>query len=368
MLNSGHRNRYALDVTGINPDNLVCELHVILDTPRIRVVSPIYGAYFSDSLKIWDNADGRQLVKGVDFRPEEFSQAGFLETALDVYQLISILNPLVSKDIRVHRQILGGHWASDTDINARAFQAAANDVRPVHFDDIAGFPEEVRAAWHDHSAGDVLNWGALIAAVDRLRNTVNIGNTHAFQTLINYVDQSIRDAQKIFEEKNLPAVNLPNGFIDERGLSMSAVFYMLTMNAVPKIMFFKPVRSEYICSNNTGIVYFELSTNIDCPNKLYTWRLEHRTTEDRDFEQTSGPMVSYDDGDIVEILINNYDAFHRQHFSIGVFNSDGKRISLIMGDVRAKDYSSQCELPDERFLTDGVFNPEIDLDHDTMVL
>lgn len=363
MIGHINRSRYALDITGVNPDNLVCENQVVLTAAAVRVVTPIYGAYFSDSLKLWD-VDDRQLIKGVDFKPLEFLQQGFMITGQDIYQFIAILDSTVKGPVRIHRQILGGQYTSDTDVAGQLYEQAANDLRPVHFGDIIGVPEEFPPAWHPHDAPDVMNWGALISAVDRLRSTVNMGNSYAFQTLINYIDNSIREAQKIFHEQSLPLSKLPTGIIDERALSMSAVLWLLSRKNPPSVLYLTPVRSSFSCENKTGVIYFEVTSTKACKRMDHYWQIEHRTTDDLDFEVIKGPLVNYSDGAILEIITNNYDAFHRKFFNVGIFNSAGQRIGLITGDTRAKDYMELelAPLPDRHFLTDGQFDPVIDLE------
>ena len=59
--------RYLLDPSGTNPDNLVRNEEHILSKNRIRAVVPIYGAFFSDSLVLFDKINKRRLNYGTDF-------------------------------------------------------------------------------------------------------------------------------------------------------------------------------------------------------------------------------------------------------------------------------------------------------------
>ena len=59
--------RYALDTTGVNPDNLVSgERHTLSDL-RNRIIAPVNGAFFTDGFTIKDTVTGRTLVRGTDY-------------------------------------------------------------------------------------------------------------------------------------------------------------------------------------------------------------------------------------------------------------------------------------------------------------
>lgn len=349
-------SRYALDKTGVNPDNLVCEDVVDIGTNAIRIISPRYGAYFSESLMVWDQ--GVRLTPGIDYKPEEFLLEESMLTAKEIVKFISIINPEVSSSLKIHRQVLGGNYQSNNDVAADLFEAAANDIRPVHYDDILGKPTEFNPAWHPHSAPSVFNWGALVAAVDRLSSTVNVGNTPSFQILIDYIDSSIRKAQKVFEDQHLPASESFDGFIDERGMSMSSILYIMATGKIPSVIFFQPVRSEYICNESTGVIYFEIFSTKECGNLKLNWEVIHFTTDELDFEYTKGPIMNYKTGAILEIMINNTIAFHEKYFEISITDQDGKRVSLMMGDVRASDYLKDKREVERSFVQNTVQTAE----------
>lgn len=347
--------RYSLDKTGLNPDNLVCEDVVDIGDKAVRIIAPRYGAFFSASLKVWDG--DRLLDIDVDYKPEEFLQEESMLTAQEIVRFIAIINPEVSSTIKVHRQVLGGNYASYNDVAGDAFEQAANDLRPVHFNDLLGVPEEWNPAWHTHSAPSVLDWGALVAAIDRLRGTVNIGNTASFQTLVDYIDKSIRIAKREFEEQHLAPDRVFDGFIDERGMSMSSILYMLTTNNIPSVIFLKPIRSEFVCGNQTGIVYLELFSNKPCKDMKLRWDVEHYSTDESDFLSTKGALDNYKSGSVLEIIINNELAFRSKYFEVSISIGD-KRVSLMMGKIRASDYVRDVAEVENSYLQEPVETAE----------
>ena len=44
--------RYPLDPTGVNPNNLVIGELAVLQTRPVRAITPIYGPFFSESVKV----------------------------------------------------------------------------------------------------------------------------------------------------------------------------------------------------------------------------------------------------------------------------------------------------------------------------
>ena len=103
--------RYALDPTGTNSDNRVIgEIHT-LTTRTIRAAAPLYGAYFTETLSVYDESTTRLLVRNVDYQCAELLQEATLRYGKEICLVVLIINPDVSNEIRLSYQVLGGDFS-----------------------------------------------------------------------------------------------------------------------------------------------------------------------------------------------------------------------------------------------------------------
>lgn len=185
--------RYALDVTGENPDNHVSgERHSLIpkaDLTDVRVFSPKYGPFFANHiLRIFDRANGRQLVRGQDFKVTDLLQDPTLKTGQDIGQFIVIINGQVSNEIEIHYQVLGGNYQNDATAVQHVFETFLNDVRPVDWANVSGKPLTYPPTAHLHLLEDVIGFGPLVVAIDNLRDAVLLNNTPMYEALIDWVN------------------------------------------------------------------------------------------------------------------------------------------------------------------------------------
>lgn len=185
--------RYALDVTGENPDNHVSgERHSLIpkaDLTDVRVFSPKYGPFFANHiLRIFDRANGRQLVRGQDFKVTDLLQDPALKTGQDIGQFIVITNGQVSNEVEIHYQVLGGNYQNDATAVQHVFETFLNDVRPVDWANVSGKPLTYPPTAHLHLLEDVIGFGPLVVAIDNLRDAVLLNNTPMYEALIDWVN------------------------------------------------------------------------------------------------------------------------------------------------------------------------------------
>lgn len=103
--------RYPEDYSGINPNNkIIDEVKPLLSDKRYRAAAPAYGPFFAESIIVHDNGNNRLLVRGVDYNCAELLQNASIKTGKEIYNLIIVDTNLVSSNIRMTYQILGGNW------------------------------------------------------------------------------------------------------------------------------------------------------------------------------------------------------------------------------------------------------------------
>lgn len=183
--------RYELDPTGTNPDNLVVrEPHSLIPKSNIqdvRVLCPLYGPFYAESIVILDAANGRALDPATDYKITDLLSNPTLEFAKEIGQFIVITNGTVSNEVEVSYQVLGGNYQNDASAVQNVFETFLNDTRPVDWSNISGKPSTYPPSLHLHLLQDIINFGPLVVAIDSLRQAKLLNNTPMFEALIDWI-------------------------------------------------------------------------------------------------------------------------------------------------------------------------------------
>lgn len=201
--------RYPLDVTGENPDNYVAaEPHSLVpksDLTDVRVIVPLYGPFFGDSVRIIDRANGRQLDRS-EYKITDLLQDPTLITGKEIGQFIVVTNGMVSNEVEIHYQVLGGNYQNDSSAIQHVYETFLNDYRPVDWTNISGKPLSYPPSLHIHLLEDVIGFGPLVTAIENLREAIILKNIPMYESLIDWVNQRTTDWSKI--------TNRPTSFKD----------------------------------------------------------------------------------------------------------------------------------------------------------
>lgn len=185
--------RYALDVTGTNLDNLVeNEVHS-LSTKAIRAVAPKYGPIFKSGLIIYDHGTDRLLKLGQDYSLAELLQDASLHYGKEIYQIILITNPNVSDKVRINYQALGGYYENDASGMISLYETAMSDNRSVDWVNVENKPVSYPPTLHNHLLHDLYGFEPVIAALERVRNAMILGDIPAFESIIETLQKHIND-------------------------------------------------------------------------------------------------------------------------------------------------------------------------------
>lgn len=279
--------RYSLDPTGVNSDNLIIgEIHT-LSTSRIRAVATTHGAFFTESLVIYDALDNRQLIRGVDYQCTELLQEATLKFGKEISMVIVITNQSVSGQVRINYQVLGGLYQNPAEAVKNAYENINLDA-PVNWIDIINKPTEYPPALHNHLLSDVYGFEALTIQLERIRNAILLSNQPALEAIVEWVkgyaatSSSVLDAVTADEISNLLVNNKAITF--ERLMQAAKELHFNTIMLMP---------SATSVDNGQTFTVNVVTTNIDDGTNLF-WAVDHITTDDTDFNTTSGfiPIVA----------------------------------------------------------------------------
>jgi len=182
--------RYPLDRTGTNRDNLILnEPHTLAPKARVtdvRVAAPIYGPMYSESVIVVDAITRRKLDKDIDYKLTDLLQTATLQFAKPVTQFVVIVNGTVSNEIELTYQCVGGNYQNDSTAVIHAYETFLNDARAVDWEDITGKPIEFPPGPHIHLLEDVIGWGPMLWALERVREAILLSNSSVFENFLEW--------------------------------------------------------------------------------------------------------------------------------------------------------------------------------------
>lgn len=179
--------RYPLDPTGVNPNNLVTGEIQTMPARTVRAVAPMYGAFFSDSLVVIDNATGVTLTSSQYYAAEMYSLPSY-EFGQEICSIVMITDPTVSSSISLQYQALGGAYqTAQTAIIQQIYNLNLDD-RPATWPAIIDKPDAFPPSAHLHDAGDLYGFEYVTNALDRIRAAILLGDDASHDAIYSYID------------------------------------------------------------------------------------------------------------------------------------------------------------------------------------
>jgi len=187
--------KYPLDPTGSSPTNLVTAEPCTLNGRNIRCIAPIYGAYYGNSMVIIDTATNKPLTAN-QWYPSQLCDMPTSEFGQAVYGIVVITDTTVSNAVTISYQAVGGDYSMNFDAIIQLINNLNLDNRPVSWPNILLKPAQYPPSEHLHDAGDIYGFEYLVHAIERLKNTIGLGDEVMVNMMYQYVNQVIADAAK----------------------------------------------------------------------------------------------------------------------------------------------------------------------------
>lgn len=180
--------KYPLDLTGMNPKNLVLNEPHQLPNGTNRAFVPNYGAFFARSLVIKDSS-GNALTPKVQYKAVQLYQEATEKTGLEVMTVIVITDESIESNITVTYQAIGGEFTYSVTGLRDMVDSLDLDNRPVIWGEIIGTPDNFTPAPHLHDAGDLYGFEYLTESIDSLRRAVQGGNESVLEHILDEIQQ-----------------------------------------------------------------------------------------------------------------------------------------------------------------------------------
>lgn len=187
--------RYPLDPTGTSPNNYVQgEEHTLLRR-KVRAVAPTYGAFFTESMQVYDVDNGRPLDKGIDYDTVELYELPTVQFGKEVHAVVLIKNENVGDNITLSYQVVGGEYSASASAIIHMIDTLALDNRPVDWGDLIAKPTEFEPSEHLHDAGDLYGFEYVTNALERVARAVVQGDHVSHDAIYRYIDQALAKIQ-----------------------------------------------------------------------------------------------------------------------------------------------------------------------------
>lgn len=268
-------NRYLEDLTGTSPNNKVVGDVYQLSAKDTRAVATRYGPFYGPSMVVYDDVNNVPLVRNKDY-----SLVGLLPELTDrtgkgVYDAILIVKKNMGNRVRLDYQVVGGNYNNQATTIAELTEALINDNRKVDWlTGIVGKPSQYPPALHGHWLQDVVGFGPVVAAIDRIANAITIGQAPIFNFLLSRIQGGTAASEEEVAE----------GIVADKYLTPATLKYALdrhnfnAMYLTPYVKLHKPGHE----------LEFTLTTNLPLAFDKMFWTIDLMNSETGYFEATQG--------------------------------------------------------------------------------
>jgi hypothetical protein len=295
--------RYPLDATGTNADNAVSGEVKSLSVAQIRAVAPTFAPFFTESLIVYDHGNNRLLVRGVDYQCVELLQEATLRFGKEIAQLILVINPAVTSQVRLTYQVLGGLYQNNAEGLVNMYETVITDGRTVDWSNVFNKPTTYTPTLHRHLLEDLYGFESVVVALERVRNAIVLSDVPAFEALIDWV-----------KSRAITSAEIDNGQGLDKFVTHQALLEMMQSRNFNSFTIDPPVEEMEIGQTE---VFWVRATSLPTSAVLY-WTIEHRGTSAADFTTTSGVLnMNRNRGSFSLTILNNVERA-RNTFDIAI--------------------------------------------------
>lgn len=214
--------KYPLDLTGVNPNNLVVGEPHTLPAGNNRAVVPNYGAFFAQHLVVRDADTGQALTPHDDYVAAQLYQEATSVADQEICTIVVVTSSLVSDNIEIDYQAIGGDYTYSVLSLRRMIDDIDIDDRTVHWGNVLGTPEEFPPAPHLHDVGDTYGFEYLVEGLEKIYFALLVGDENDHDVIRTdlarleaYITQEVQGVVQRFED-HINNRNNPHGINKEK--------------------------------------------------------------------------------------------------------------------------------------------------------
>lgn len=180
-----------LDKTGVSANNLVTHEEHTLPNTSIRLITPKFGAYYSDTVQVYyKNASDQfvPLVKNADYIPTEILHKTTAMMGAEVCTVILVTESNIHTTLYVSYQALGGHDQINRDNLFALLDRIQNPSETIDYYEIQNRPKAFQPGPHLQDALDIYGLEYIRDAINKLDTAIVITDRQTHQELIKQID------------------------------------------------------------------------------------------------------------------------------------------------------------------------------------
>lgn len=240
--------RYQLDLTGRDIDNLIQGEEHTPPMKVVRSITPTYGPYFSESMRVYDIVTNTLLTKNVDFLCVDVFGLPTAQTGKEVCSILLLVNKNIT-GVRIDYQTLGGPYEKDYSAIRLLIENLTNDTRQVSWPNIINKPSGFNTNMHLHKLGDVIGFEYLVVEIERLKTAILIGDELNHTEILSYIDKRFDQILNRDSLNILSVVNAANANAGSVKALQDIVALDDKINGVSEITNMALLTSEMLSSN-----------------------------------------------------------------------------------------------------------------------
>lgn len=357
--------RFALDPSGVSPNNLVInEVHTLDANVRVRAIAPQYGAFYSNSLVIRDLTANRQLTP-IQYSCVELLQDATMRFGQGVYMMILITDTTVSSSISINYQVVGGDYQNSAQTVVTAWETLMGDNRPVDWSNVLNKPTQYPPSLHEHLLSDVYGFQSVVMALERVRNAIALSDVPTLQAVIDWAWSNWGGMQAY---PVATQADIESGIPAKKYITFDMLLYLLDIYKGGSKL------TTYLSTLSLAQGYRVnvLVNTVDYPqDTLLYWSIINVSTTNTDFAATSGlfPIINNIGKFSVQIL-NEIPTLGQELFRIQIRKDSPQGQVVAVTDMVTIAYQGCLEVDGtELMLVEGLFdNPNLCVDPETYFL
>lgn len=205
--------KYDLDLTGMNPNNLVRNEPHVVPREKNRGFAVNYGAFFTNptTLHVVHHDTGYELKPGIDFIALHLYELAAKRAGQEVCAAIMIVNDDLDGQFDVTYQVVGGEFSANTSIIQQLIDALDLDERPVYWGEILGLPSDFPPSDHLHDIDDLYGFEYVVAQLARITAAIKLGDYHDHEE----IRQRIRSLRQYVDSQDQAIVDIIQAHLDD---------------------------------------------------------------------------------------------------------------------------------------------------------
>ena len=182
-----------LDLTGLNPDNLINMEEHELYTGRNRLIVPKFGSFFKEGLHLY-TSEGAE-IPDESYMPMELYQDASLRTGKAVFNAIILTDSSIEGTIKLRYQALGGPYCENNEDLIAWFNEFKKEDEGADWDEITDKPRRFPPTHHKQHSRDLYGLEYIVDQLGRLKTAIELQSLDYHNAVVELIEKRLQEAK-----------------------------------------------------------------------------------------------------------------------------------------------------------------------------